>query len=43
MGIAGVRFPRARLLLNCERVREKLDGMCAEAQENCYSVGDLVG
>jgi hypothetical protein len=27
-------FPRARLLLNCERVREKLDSMCAEAQEN---------
>jgi hypothetical protein len=25
-------FPRARGLLDCERVREKLDGICAEAR-----------
>jgi hypothetical protein len=34
-------FPRSRLLLNCERVREKLDGICAEAQKNHHSEGDL--
>ena len=35
-------FPRSRLLLNCERVREKLNGICAEAQKNRHSAGDLV-
>jgi len=27
-------FPRARQLLDHERVREKLDGMCAEARKD---------
>src|SRR5689334_22017839 len=34
-------FPRSRLLLNCERVREKLGGICAEAQKKSLFSGGL--
>jgi hypothetical protein len=34
-------FPQARWLLDYERVREKLDGICAESAKNRYSEGDL--
>jgi len=35
-------FPRAHQLLDHERVREKLDGMCAEARKDRYSERDSV-
>jgi len=34
-------FPRSRQLLSHERVRERLDSMCAEARKDRYSERDF--